>query len=167
MTLFRTTDSFEIPIIHQRLGGRKVDTKRLKEFWKEISEIADQRGCYVFSLRAGKGEKPWYVGKASVQTLSKECFSLHKIGIYNNVLGDRNGKPRLTFVIPEHKKGPWPSLAIDEVEEYLIGYAASRNAKLENKRRLPNQKWSIHGIVPGTQGQPTIQASAFKKLMGI
>jgi hypothetical protein len=58
-------------------------------------------------------------------------------------------------------------LAIDEVEEYLIGYAASRNADLANKRRLPNQTWSIEGIVPSTRGARTSEASSFKKLMGI
>ena len=57
--------------------------------------------------------------------------------------------------------------AIDEVEEYLIGHAASRNPDLANKRKLPNQKWSIQGVVPGTRGKPSSEAASFKKLMGI
>jgi hypothetical protein len=92
---------------------------------------------------------------------------LHKLNIYNDVLGDRNGTPCLTFIIPERTKGAWPMLAIDEVEEFLIGYAASRNPGLANKHKLPHQKWSIQGVVPGTKGAPTLEAASFKRLMGI
>jgi hypothetical protein len=58
-------------------------------------------------------------------------------------------------------------VAIDEVEEFLIRHAASRNANLANRRRLPNQNWSIQGVVPGARGKPAAEASLFKKLMGI
>jgi hypothetical protein len=167
VTTFHTTASLEIPVVKQRLGGRRVDVPKLKGFWQVAEGFAQQRGCYVFSMRAGKGEKPWYVGKASRQSFAAECFSLHKLNIYNDVLGDRVGTPRLTFVIPEHSRGPWPMLAIDEVEEFLIGYAASRNDALANKRRLPNQTWSIQGVIASTQGAPSSEASSFKKLMGI
>jgi len=167
MTSFVTTKSFEIPVLKQLLGGRRIDHARLGNFWEATGALAVQRGCYVFSLKAGKGEKPWYVCKASRQSLKGECFSLHKLSIYNDILGNRNGIPRLTLVIPKRTKGKWPMLAIDEVEEFLIGYAASRNTNLANKRRLPNQSWSIHGVVANTVGAPTLEASAFKKLMGL
>jgi hypothetical protein len=167
MTSFETTQSFEVPVTKQRLGGRKVDKARLGNFWETVGAHALQRGCYVFSLKAGKGEKPWYVGKASQQSLRAECFSLHKLGVYNDILGNRHGIPRLTFVIPKRAKGKWPMLAIDEVEEYLISYAASRNTNLANKRKLPNQKWRIQGVVAGGKGAPTSEALSFKRLMGI
>jgi hypothetical protein len=167
VTAFHTTKGFEIPVTPQRLGGRRVDVGGLKEFWQVTEEVAEQHGCYVFSMRAGKGEKPWYVGKASRQSFAAECFSLHKLNIYNDILGDMKGTPRLTFVIPKRSRGAWPMVAIDEVEEFLIGHAASRNADLANKQRLPSQKWSIHGVVPGARGAPTSEASSFKRLMGI
>lgn len=169
MTSFHTTESFEIPIVPQRLGGRRVNTAKLKlkEFWETTGMFADQRGCYVFSIRAGRGEKPWYVGKASKRPLSTECFAPHKLNIYNQILGNMHGKPCLSFVIPKRSKGPWPMLAIDEVEEFLIGYAATRNTNLANKRRLPDQKWSIQGVVSGVGGAPSSAAIAFRKLMGI
>jgi len=167
MTSFFVTESFDVPTSKQRLGGRIVNKDNLQEFWKRAGNIADKRGCYVFSLRAGKGEKPWYIGKASQQALSKECFSLHKLYVYNEVLGNHNGTPLLTFVIPTHVKGPWPAFAIDEVEEFLIGFGASRNANIANKRKLPHQKWSIQGVVATSKGAPTSEASCFKKLMGI
>ena len=64
-------------------------------------------------------------------------------------------------------KGKTPMLAIDEVEEYLIGNAASRNAELANKRRLPNQKWSIANVTQATKGAPPATVVDFKKLMGM
>jgi hypothetical protein len=167
MTLFLTTEPFEIPIVPRRLGGRKVDVPGLKEFWHTTDILAHQRGCYVFSIRAGKGEKPWYVGKASRQSLAEECFALHKLKIYDDILGERKGTPRLTFVVPQRTRGNWPMQAIDEVEEFLIGHAASRNADLANKRRLPNQTWSIRGVAPMTRGAPTLNGNSFKRLMGI
>jgi hypothetical protein len=167
MAAFHTTRGFEIPVIAQRRGGRRVDEDSLKEFWQVTGEVAKQHGCYVFSMRAGRGEKPWYVGKASRQSFAAECFSPHKLNIYNGILGHRVGKPRLTFVIPARSRGAWPMVAIDEVEEFLIGHAASRNANLANKRKLPSQNWSIQGVVPGTRGKPPAEASFFKRLMGI
>src|SRR5271157_5548284 len=94
MTVFRVTASFAIPIVQMVHGGRRVDTERLKQFWELAVEIAEKPGCYIFSVRAGKGEKPWYVGKASRQPLSKVCFSDHKIVIYDRVIGDHKGAPR-------------------------------------------------------------------------
>jgi hypothetical protein len=167
MATFRTTMGFEIPVIDQRRGGRRIYVDGLKEFWQGTGQVAEQHGCYVFSMRAGKGEKPWYVGKASRQSFTAECFALHKLNIFNDILGNRAGTPRLTFVIPARSRGSWPMVAIDEVEEFLIGYAASRNADLANKRKLPSQNWSIQGIVPGTRGKPSTEVSFFKRLMGI
>jgi hypothetical protein len=73
----------------------------------------------------------------------------------------------MTFVVPASGKGKTPHLMIDEIEEYLIGYAASRNIDLANKRKLPSQKWGIQGIVPAARGKPTATAAAFKTLMGL
>ena len=167
MTTFHTTSSFEIPVIRQRRGGRRVDVANLTAFWQAREELAEHRGCYVFSMRAGKGEKPWYVGKASRQSFDAECFALHKLNIYNDILGNRAGTPRLTFVIPARSRGAWPMVAIDEVEVFLIGYAASRNAALANKRNLPSQNWDIQGVAPATRGARTSEATSFKRLMGI
>jgi hypothetical protein len=167
MATFVTTGSFEVPVEKTRLNGRRVYKPGLKDFWVDTGEFADQRGCYVFSMKAGKGERPWYVGKASMRALCKECFSTHKLNIYNDVLANRHGIPRITFVIPKRTKGAWPAVAIDEVEEFLIGHAASRNAELANKRRLPSQKWIIQGVVPRSIGAPSLEAASFKKLMGL
>ena len=159
---------YEIPVIRQRRGGRRVDVVGLKTFWQATEDIAQHHGCYVFSMRAGKGEKPWYVGKASRQSFAAECFALHKLNIYNDILGNRAGTPRLTFIVPvRSSRGGWPMVVIDEVEMFLIGYAASRNAALANKRNLPSQNWTIQGVVPATRGARTFEATSFKRLMGI
>jgi hypothetical protein len=105
MAVFHTTTGFDIPVIVQRRGGRRVDDDSLKKFWQETGEVAEQHGCYVFSMRAGRGEKPWYVGKASRLSFATECFGAHKLNIYNGILGNMKGRPRLTFVIPARARG--------------------------------------------------------------
>jgi hypothetical protein len=58
MTIFHTTMGFEIPVVRLRLGGRKVDSGVLKEkFWPLTEGVAEQHGCYVFSMRAGRGDE--------------------------------------------------------------------------------------------------------------
>ena len=167
MAEFQVTDSFDIRTTPVRLGGKHISNENIKAFWQDASEYETKHGCYIFSMRAGRGTRPWYVGKASSLTLEKECFSLHKINIYNNVVGNNRGVPTLTFVIPKPSRGRTPQVEIDEIEEYLIGFAASRNMNLANKRKLPNQKWSIQGVVPGSVGAPGAAVTAFKTLMGI
>ena len=168
MTEFFVSKSFLVPTKKLKLGGRIVDTDKLKEFWIACSQHRNKRGCYVFSVRAAKGELPFYVGKAAKQDFEKEVFALHKrCDHYNVVLGERPGTPRITFVVQAKERGRWSSSAIDEVEEYLIGKAAKRNDGLTNLRRLPYQAWAIKGVVASGAGKPSAEASNFKKLFGI
>jgi hypothetical protein len=167
MSLFQVSISFDISPSVRGRGGKIIDNTCIDTFWAAAQDYQARHGCYVFSLRAGKGARPWYVGKASMLTLGKEAFSLHKREIYNTIIGDHAGTPMMTFVVPASGKGKTPHLMIDEIEEYLIGHAASRNVNLANKRKLPSQKWTIQGVVPAAQGKPAATAAAFKTLMGI
>jgi hypothetical protein len=78
----------------------------------------------------------------------------------------RKGTPHLFFVAHRKTRGKWSQSAISEVEETLIAFAAAKNPNLTNKRSLPNQSWSIDGII-ASRGAPTVEARAFKKFMGI
>ena len=167
MPTFHVRGCFRIPTVIPKLGGQKVDKSKLSAFWADTNGLDKDHGCYIFSMSRKGGEKPWYVGKASSTTFSVECFSLHKLGIFNDILSEVTGIPYLTFLTPAKTKGKTPMLAIDEVEEYLIGNAASRNAELANKRRLPNQKWSIANVTQATKGAPPTTVVDFKKLMGM
>jgi hypothetical protein len=116
----------------------------------------------------GPGCIPYYVGKATKQSFEQECFTNHKLLYhYNPVLQERAGSPCLFLVYHEVTKGAIPKSAIDDLEEHLIAYAASRNDDLTNKRRLPRQIWSIAGVLPANVGARSTAAKAFAKLMGI
>ncbi len=163
MPTFHIRGRFQVPTKPSKL----IDKSKLSNFWQASGGLNAEHGCYIFSLSKTGGEKPWYVGKASSTTFSVECFSAHKLIIYTEALVEQGGVPYLTFLTPAKTKGPTPLLAIDEVEEYLIGNAASRNPYLANKRRLPNQKWSIASVTKPTKGAPPHPVTSFKKLMGI
>jgi hypothetical protein len=166
MANFFVTRRFELPVI--KIGrGRFIDELALRGFWEICSEYADQRGCYVFSMKAAKGEKPFYVGKASVQTFRQECRTPHKLKIFNQALGSRRGTPYLSFVVLEKTRGKQPLILIDEVEEFLIAQAAARNKELLNRKGLPNQKWTISGVVYSGKGKRSTEVNTFRRIMGI
>ena len=76
---------FEIPINPRR----RVEKSDLKAFWEDIEDsdegLSSAVGCYVFGLK-NKSYIPWYVGLAEKQTFSSECFSVHKLNIYNEAI---------------------------------------------------------------------------------
>ncbi|HZP09675.1 hypothetical protein, partial [Methyloceanibacter sp.] len=128
MAEFVVTKKFKVPVKVLKLGCRVVDTSAIESFWKACDHVPEKRGCYVFSMKAAKGEKPFYVGKASKQPFRDECFTPHKLAEhYNIILGSRKGTPYLRFVVQQKSKGKWSLKAIDDLEEFLIARAAARN----------------------------------------
>ena len=168
MTSFFVTKKFPIPVEFFKIAGRGVDPRRVDEFWETTGHIADKRGCYIFSMKVGRGELPFYVGKAAKQSFRKECFSFHKLAShYNRILGNNKGAPYLCFVVQKKSKGKWSQTAIDEIEELLIARAAARNPRLSNKHRLPDQSWNIRGVFKGGRGRIADEAQDFRLLLGI
>jgi hypothetical protein len=169
MTTFRVSKGFKVPIRKlPKKSCRIVDTEKLSKFWKDVGTISGMRGCYVFSLKAAKGERPFYVGQAARQSFEKECFTIHKRGDhYNIILCSSAGTPYIRFVYQEKKKGKWSASAISSVEEYLIAQAAARNSMLSNKRRLPDETWSIRGIIKAGSGNKSQAAQTLSKILGI
>ncbi len=168
MTEFAVTERFKIPTKELKKGCKIVDVDQLERFWRGCDHVADKRGCYIFSMKAGKGEKPFYVGKAAKQSFRDECFSPHKrADHYNYVLCSQRGTPYMCFVVQRKVRGKWSMTAIDGVEEFLIAYAAARNSSLTNKRRLPDLGWSIRGVAAAGPGKPSKEAKSFRTLLGI
>ena len=145
----------EIP--RQANGLIAADKESLREFW-DYAEVAVEDGisggigCYIFSIRAGRGALPWYVGLAEKQSFRKECFTSHKLVHYNNAVAARRGTPVLTLVAKytpgdkllnptgnEHKD-------IQFLETVLISYRLSRNLDLYNTR---DTKMIREMVVPG------------------
>jgi len=73
-----------------------ADKNSLNKFWSRVDDelkvgLPGAIGCYIFSIRAGRGVKPWYVGLAEKQSFRKECFTSHKLNHYNNAIAARKG----------------------------------------------------------------------------
>ena len=69
---------FKVPL------DQTVKSKWIKngcpEFWATLAgqKYAQECGCYVFAMRASKGFRPIYVGRAT-KSFKQECFASHKI----------------------------------------------------------------------------------------
>ena len=46
-------------------AAKIVDSERLPDFWEASGELGKCRGCYVFAIRASKGIRPVYIGRAT------------------------------------------------------------------------------------------------------
>ncbi len=81
---------FELPRVNaNRLA---TDAASLKAFWADIEAevpgLPTGCGCYVFSLKAPRGTKPWYVGKAERTAFGAECLAPHKALLYLSAVAD-------------------------------------------------------------------------------
>jgi hypothetical protein len=132
-TLFTVKGPYKIPI-YQGRAGRTITDENTDGFWKRYPDLASERGCYVFGIRAAKGYRPAYAGKAT-KTFKQEVFSHHKLTRYQQYLADvSRGTPVLFFVISPKKKGAPNSKHIGQLEEFLIQAGVAANPGFEHKR---------------------------------
>lgn len=165
-------------VVPKSKGLITADKSDLKAFWDEANrefgeDLSEAIGCYIFSIRAGKGVKPWYVGLAQKQTFRKECFTDHKLKHYNYAIAGRKGTPLLTLIVKRTPGGKLiaPSSKkhsdIEFLENMLIGNCLSRNDELSNVR---DTKLLKEMIVPGLfntpQGKQSSQVIEFRELIG-
>jgi hypothetical protein len=98
-----------IEIQRQEKGLIAIDKESMGALWSRVDELEEGLsggiGCYIFSIRAGKGILPWYVGLAERQSFRKECFTSHKLIHYNYAIAKRKGTPLLTLVAKYTPKG--------------------------------------------------------------
>lgn len=168
--------AIEIP---RRTGGLiAADKESMNEFWGRVDVELEEGlsggiGCYVFSVRAGKGALPWYVGLAEKQSFRKECFTSHKLVHYNNIVSERRGTPMLTLIA---KYTPKDTLLnptgnghrdIHFLESMLIANCMSRNNDLYNKRdtRLLKEM-CVPGLLNTPQGKFASSVGEFRALVG-
>ncbi len=174
------------PIPIPRHEGRIArDKESLNSFWldankfekdlleKDLSEavgdLSEAVGCYIFSIRAGKGILPWYVGLAEKQTFRKECFTAHKLVKYNECINHRKGTPVLTFVpkvtkTNRHSKpGKNGHKDIQFLETMLIGACLMRNPELMN---IKDTKLLREMVVPGLLNTPKGRVACFNGILG-
>ena len=147
------------------------------EFWdgvdEEVSDLSYACGCYIFSIKAPRGSKPWYIGKAEKSTFRRECLTSHKINHFNQAIAGRRGYPELTLLAqvtprdkfrkPTNTKRP----AIRELETMLIGMGVSRNRDLLNIQKTKMlRELSVRGFLNTERLGTSGSAKALRDLFG-
>jgi len=162
----------------QESGLIANDKDSLNSFWARVDAQLDDDvslgiGCYVFSVRAGKGTLPWYVGKAEKQSFRFECFSAHKLNHYNNIVAARKGTPLLTLIAKYSptrrlvKPGNSEHRDIDFLETMMISAAIRRNPDVLNVRDTKLlRELTVPGMLNTPQGKTHSSVVAFRELMG-
>lgn len=142
-----------------RLINDSAASKR--SFWNRIDEeiegLSDACGCYVFAAQ----NRPWYIGLAEKQPFKKECFTTHKVNIYNKVLANyERAAPWLYFIakLTPNDSFSQPSINghadISALEKVLIGLAIAKNKEVANIRGTRFLRdMNVPGIINTEQGQ--------------
>ncbi len=166
---------YELPQKNRLIPTAK---KLQSEFWDKVEEdvsgLSDGVGCYIYSIRAGKGNLPWYVGMAVKQSFRKECFTPHKINKYNEALGGRRGTPLLTFIprltkleyFCEPKSKGYKD--VEFLEKFILSYAIKRNPNLLNIKDTRILKGlSLPGVINSSRGANAASVRSLKQLLGL
>ena len=168
--------AIEIP--RQEGGLIANDKESMSYFWSNMEEVEEGLsqaiGVYIFSIRAGKGNIPWYVGKAEKSRFISECFQHHKLTHYNNCISKRRGTPLLTL-IPKFTKNDYFAQPngtshsdIATLEKMLIGTCIKKNNQLTNIRDTKLQREMVlPGYVNTPQGGVGNSVKEFKHLIGV
>jgi hypothetical protein len=141
MSRYEPFGPFEIPT-----KGSLVDRREFTHFWDDIRQqslgLPGAVGCYIFAIRAGKGAKPWYVGKTEKGNFKGETWSPHKLNIYNEELSGRKRCTPLLYLIAKRTSGGRYAKPrkggigeIRALENLLIGICLLRNPKLMNVKQ--------------------------------
>lgn len=167
-----------IEIRRQPNGLIAADKQSLADLWSRVETELENGlpggiGCYIFSIRAGKGVLPWYVGLAEKQSFRKECFTSHKLAHYNNAIAKRKGTPLLTLIAKYTPMGKLVNPTGNEhrdvrfLETMLISSCLWRNTDLYNVR---DTKLLREMVVPGflntPKGKAASSVSDFRALVG-
>jgi hypothetical protein len=177
---FRVYGPFDMPRTDSGLIASAASDR--KEFWAAVEEeeegLSGACGCYIFALRpAGGGARPWYVGMTRSQAgFRGECFQPHKINAYYKAIAEyQKAIPQLYLIAkisPTRKAFVKPSANghddVEELEDFLIGVAYSRNSSLLNIRGTKFLKDAvIPGVLNSPRGKPADAASSLKDVLGL
>lgn len=161
---------FPIPFQSPGKGtSKRIAKEDAKAFWEldNPHAIGDKQGCYIFALKASKGFKPWYVGKAT-KTFKQEALHPGKVQHYNDVIfKGQKGTPVMFFVAKPGKAKKIPKKQIDNLETFLIQSAYYKNKDLKNTQKTTAPEWGIKGVVRGGQGKTPLTAKQFKSMLGL
>ncbi|MCA9279289.1 MAG: hypothetical protein H6815_08310 [Phycisphaeraceae bacterium] len=159
----------ELPCVQNGIKKR-IERQDCQYFWhnQTAESLYYKQGCYIFAMRAGKGFKPWYVGKAG-KGFGQEIFSHHKLEIYNSaIFKSSRGTPVVFFVTPMGNHRKVPQNELKHMEKELTLYALDKNPRLcnvQNTKNLP--RWTIRGVIRSGKGRASRPSIQFKKMMGM
>jgi hypothetical protein len=174
MITFETYGPFAVPI-----KDRALDKSREAAFWSSVEEAAPGLsgaiGCYIFAVRAGRGMRPWYVGKTDRAGFKREVFQDNKFRLYFEILRQRKRGTALLFFIARHTpRGRFAKVSVNEnraistLEELLIGTALTRNPKLINKRATKHfREIQVPGYMNESAGARPKDARQLATLLGV
>jgi hypothetical protein len=172
MSRYEPFGPFEIPT-----KGRLIDRFESAQFWEEVRRrsfgLPGAVGCYVFAIRAGKGAKPWYVGKTEKGNFKGETWSPHKLNIYNEALsGRKRCTPLLYLIAKRTSSGRYAKprkRGIGEIralENLLIGVCLLRNRELLNVKQTKYPKGIVvPGYMNANRGARSAPAKDLAKLL--
>ena len=171
MAIFVVSDFFTVPISKQKSGAKLIDVDALKDESKSDSvfgKLLAANGVYVFSIKAGRGRKPWYVGKSEKSTFLKEAFNERNKNALAHLINNRKGTLQVSFCTQAKSRGKPNLKQIGEIEYLLIGHAAERNSALLNKQnKLQIDDFCIKNIYNSGAGKAASHEKAFKSLIGL
>ena len=156
MAKYQPFGPFEVPRRNGIIDTTQV--KRGSDFWNGIEEhqkgLSTAHGCYVFSIRAGKGIKPWYIGQAKGKNgFLQEVLTDHKLKHYNDVVAAQKGTPIIQLLARVTDGGKISKSIdkkeIDYMETILIGMAFHENNELKNTKVA---KLAGKLVIPGITG---------------
>jgi hypothetical protein len=168
MVQFVVKGPFPVPLRKGAAGGSYIDEDRLSELAVQSTDIT-KPGCYVFVSRSPRGSLPIYVGQAA-KNIFDEAFNDRNIKNIQNYLSRRlRGQIDVYIIHQCNVKGAIGNKAcIDDIEDFLIGWASRRNAELLNIHGNRPAQWSIVGVANHANGgHPGGSALAFKEMMGM
>jgi hypothetical protein len=167
---------FELP----ENAKKKVDLSpaQIVAFWKAANKseremLSDATGLFFFMFRAGRGIKPWYIGRAEKGSFEEETFTEERKAAYLKIARSRDrGTPLLVFIARRNEDGTFTQpgkVKHDDmtfVESYLIGLAMDKNADLLNVKENPMlQQLEVSGLINTTKGKPSIAVQELKKAL--
>lgn len=166
MLVFSVHGPLDVPY-YQGKAAKAISSKDASEFWRQHSAWKKRRGCYVFSVRAGKGATPLYVGKAT-KSFGQEVFTNDKLAKYQHGLADYlKGTPVVYLLAAPNRKGAVNKKLISELEDFLIQNALLKNPDLLNVQGTHQAEFGISGVLRGGKGKPSAASRSFKSCIGL
>lgn len=166
MAKFIVKGPIEVPTKKQAGGGKHIDQSGVDKLVEKHATL-EKMGCYIFSLKAGKGSKPLYVGKTA-RTIIKEAFSdRNRLYVGIKFSEHRRGTLQIWTITPVGR-GRAPVNEIKDIEKEITEIASIKNPDLINtQNRAKKRNWSIEGVVQPKPGPRSTEAKGFRKMVGI